>query len=139
MRIALLTERIRRGEDEVPGLRPQPEDILADATMGGARAAHQEATCGTLEPGKKADILVMDTVRPHLVPYGRVISALVHNAHPDDIESVMVDGVFVMRDHRVTTMDEERIVRAAYEAGRRVWAQALQANPVVVPRLPRPT
>ena len=35
--------------------------------------------------------------------------------------------------------DEERIVRAAYEAGRRVWAQALQANPVVVPRLPRPT
>ena len=60
MRIALLTERIRR-DDERPGLQPQPEDILADATQGGARAVNQEKLLGTLEVGKKADLLVVDT------------------------------------------------------------------------------
>jgi cytosine/adenosine deaminase-related metal-dependent hydrolase len=139
MRIALLTERIRRGDDEVPGLQPQPEDILADATQGGARAAHQVATVGTLEVGKKADILVVDTLRPHLVPYGRIVSALLHCGHPDDSESVMIDGVFVMRDHRVLTMDEERIIREADVVGRRVWARALEGGGPVIPRLPRPT
>ena len=57
MRIALLTERVRRN-DERPGLLPQPEDILADCTQGGARAVNQEKLLGTLEVGKKADLLV---------------------------------------------------------------------------------
>ena len=72
MRIALVTERIRRNRDgdEVPGLKPQPEDMLADATQGGARAVQQEELLGTLEVGKRADILVIDTQRAHLVPAG---------------------------------------------------------------------
>jgi cytosine/adenosine deaminase-related metal-dependent hydrolase len=139
MRVALLTERIRRGEDEIPGLQPQPEDMLADAAQGGARAVRQEQTIGTLEVGKKADILVVDTLRPHLQPYGRIVSALIHCGHPDDIESVMIDGVFVMRDHRVTTMDEDAIVREADAVGRRIWGRVLEASPLRIPRLPRPT
>jgi cytosine/adenosine deaminase-related metal-dependent hydrolase len=140
MRVALLTERIRRGDgNETPGLQPQPEDMLADATQGGARAVHQEALLGTLEVGKKADILVVNTLRAHLVPAGRIVSALVHSGHPDDIESVMIDGAFVMRDHRVLTMDEERVVRAADEVGRRIWSRVQEAGPIRVPRLPRPT
>jgi cytosine/adenosine deaminase-related metal-dependent hydrolase len=140
MRVALLTERIRRGDgNETPGLQPQPEDMLADATQGGARAVHQEALLGTLEVGKKADILVVNTLRAHLVPAGRIVSAVVHSGHPDDIESVMIDGAFVMRDHRVLTMDEERIVRAADEVGRRIWSRVQEAGPIRVPRLPRPT
>ena len=68
MRIALLTERIRRNRDgdEVPGLQPQPEDILADATQSGALAVQQADELGTLEVGKKADLLVVDTLRAHL-------------------------------------------------------------------------
>jgi 5-methylthioadenosine/S-adenosylhomocysteine deaminase len=139
MRIALLTERIRRGDgNETPGLQPQPEDMLADATQGGARAAHQEALLGTLEVGKKADILVVNTLRAHLVPAGRIVSALIHSGHPDDIESVMIDGAFVMRDHEVLTMDEERIVREADAVGRRIWTRVQEAGPIRVPRLPRP-
>jgi cytosine/adenosine deaminase-related metal-dependent hydrolase len=138
MRIALLTERIRRGDTEdVPGLRPQPEDILADATRGGALAVQQEDLLGTLEVGKKADLLVVDTLRPHLVPSGRIVSAVVHSGHPDDIESVMIDGHFVMRDRRVLTMDEERIVREADAVGKRIWSRVLEAGPLNVPRLPR--
>jgi 5-methylthioadenosine/S-adenosylhomocysteine deaminase len=138
MRIALLTERIRRGDtDEVPGLQPQPEDILADATLGGAMAVQQAAQLGTLSVGRKADILVVDTVRAHLVPSGRIISTLVHSGHPEDIESVMIDGQFVMRDHRVLTMDEERIVREAHAVSQRIWSRVLESGPVPVPRLPR--
>lgn len=139
MRIALLTERIRRNRDgdDVPGLQPQPEDVLADATQGGARAVQQEATLGTLEVGKKADILVIDTQRPHLVPAGRILSAIVHCGHPGDIESVMIDGRFVMRDRVVRTMDEAAIVREADAVGKRVWRQVLEAGTVRVPRLPR--
>src|SRR5207237_6141198 len=74
MRIALLTERISRN-DTNPGLRPQPEDMLEDATQGGARAVQQGTTIGALEVGKKADLLVVDTRRAHLVPPGRIVSA----------------------------------------------------------------
>ena len=139
MRIALVTERIRRNADgdEVPGLQPQPEDMLADATQGGARAVQQEELLGTLEVGKQADLLVIDTLRAHLVPTGRILSAVVHSGHPGDIESVMVGGQFVMRDRTVLTMDEESIIREADAVGRRIWSQVLEAGPLTVPRLPR--
>lgn len=139
MRIALLTERIRRNRDgdEVPGLQPQPEDVLADATQGGARAVQQEESLGTLEVGKKADLLVVDTQRAHLVPAGRILSAVVHSGHPGDIESVMVDGRFVMRDRSVLTMDEEAVIREADAVGRRVWSEVLENGSVDVPRLER--
>ncbi len=137
MRIALLTERVRR-EDERPGLLPQPEDILADATEGGARAVNQEKRLGTLEVGKQADLLVVDTLRPYLVPAGRIVSAWIHSGHPADIESVMVDGQFVMRKGKVLTMDEESVIREADAVGRRIWSKVLEAGPLNVPRLPRP-
>lgn len=137
MRVALLTERIRR-EDANPGVQPQPEDILADATQGGARAVRQADALGVLAVGRKADLLVVDTRRAHLVPAGRILSAWIHNGQPSDIESVMVDGQFIMRDRKVLTMDEERIVAEADKVGRRIWDQVQAASPVTVPRLPRP-
>lgn len=137
MRIALLTERVRR-DDERPGLQPQPEDILADATQGGARAVNQETLLGSLEVGKKADLLVVDTLRPYLVPAGRIVSAWIHSGHPSDIESVMVDGQFIVRKGKVLTMDEDSIIREADAVGRRIWGKVLEAGPLEVPRLPRP-
>jgi cytosine/adenosine deaminase-related metal-dependent hydrolase len=136
LRVALLTERIRR-DDERPGIQPQPEDILADATHGGARAVNQEKLLGSLEVGKKADLLVVDTLRPYLVPAGRIVSAWIHSGHPADIESVMVDGRFVMRKGKVLTMDEDAIVAEADKVGRRIWTQVQAAGAITVPRLPR--
>jgi 5-methylthioadenosine/S-adenosylhomocysteine deaminase len=134
MRVALMTERIRR-DDERPGLRPQPEDILEDATVGGARAVRQ-ARVGSLEVGKKADLLVLDTQRIHLVPAMRIVSAWIHNGQPSDIESVMVDGQFVMRDRKILTMDEDSIIAEADKVGRRVWKQVLDGSPVALPGRP---
>ena len=79
----------------------------------------QDTLVGTLAVGRKADVLVVDTLRAHLVPAGRIVSALIHNGQPADIESVMVDGQFVMRRRKVLTMDEERIVAEADKVGRR--------------------
>jgi 5-methylthioadenosine/S-adenosylhomocysteine deaminase len=132
MRVALLTERIRRN-DAIPGLRPQPEDMLEDATQGGARALRQGELLGSLEVGKKADLIVLDTRRAHLVPAGRIVSAWIHNGQPSDIESVMVDGEFIMRDRKVLTMDENSIIAEADKVGRRIWQQVQAAGPITVP------
>lgn len=136
MRVALLTERIKR-DDANPGTQPQPEDMLADATQGGARAVRQDARLGTLEAGKKADLLVLDTRRAHLVPAMRIASAWIHNGQPSDIESVMIDGRFVMRNRKILTVDEDAIVAEADRVGRRIWGRVLAAGAVPVPRLPR--
>ena len=136
MKVALLTERISRN-DVIPGTRPQPEDILEDATQGGARAVNQEQLLGSLEIGKKADLIVLDTQQAHLVPAGRIVSAWIHNGQPSDIESVMVDGQFVMRNRKGLTMDEDRIIAEADKVGRRIWSQVEAAGPITVPRLPR--
>jgi len=136
MRVALLTERIRR-DDANPGLRPQPEDMLEDATLGGARAVRQEKTIGSLDVGKKADLLVVDTLRPHLVPAGRIVSVWIHNGQPADIESVMIDGRFVMRDRKILTVDESALVAEADTVGKRIWSQVLASGPLAVPGRPR--
>jgi 5-methylthioadenosine/S-adenosylhomocysteine deaminase len=132
MRIALLTERISRN-DVNPGVRPQPEDMLEDATRGGALAVQQSKTIGSLEVGKKADLLVVDTRRPHLVPAGRFVSAWIHNGQPSDIESVMVDGRFLMRERKILTMDEDHIMAEADKVGRRIWGKVLESGPLPIP------
>jgi cytosine/adenosine deaminase-related metal-dependent hydrolase len=137
MRIALVTERIKRnkGDDPNPGQQPQPEDMLQDATLGGARALNQEKAIGALGVGRKADLIVINTVRPHLVPAGRILSAFIHNGQPSDIESVMVDGAFLMRDRKVLTMDETALVAEADKVGRRIWSQVKAAGPIPIARL----
>ncbi len=137
MRVALITERIRRN-DPRPGLQPQPEDMLADATLGGSQAVNQSKTIGSLEVGKKADIIVLDTQRIHLVPHLRIVSAWIHNGQPSDVESVMVDGDFVMRDRKILTVDETAIIKEADAIGKRVWSKVQAAGAIPVPRLPRP-
>ena len=133
MKTAISLERIQR-DDDFPGLLPQPEDMLADACSGGAAAVNQSASLGSLEVGKKADLLVLDTFKPHLSPSGRILSAWIHNGQPSDIESVMVNGEFVMRDHRVTTIDEAALMEEAYRIGERVWDRILRDGPLPVPR-----
>jgi cytosine/adenosine deaminase-related metal-dependent hydrolase len=132
MRVALLTERIRRN-DPNPGLRPQPEDMLEDATLGGARAVRQPTLLGLLEVGRKADLIVLDTQRAHLVPAGRIVSAWIHNGQASDIESVMVDGEFIMRNRKVLTLDEASVIAEADKVGRRIWKQVHAAGPIQIP------
>ncbi len=133
MKVAMLTERIHRGDDEHPGMNPQPEDILRDAAQIGAQAIGQSNTLGLLEVGRKADIIVLNTLQPHLVPSGRILSAWLHNGQPSDVESVMVDGEFIMRDHKILTVDEENLIAEAGKVGKRIWDEVEKNGPVVPP------
>ncbi len=136
MKVALLMERVSRN-DAIPGTRPQPEDMLEDATKGGARAVRQDAALGSLAVGKKADLIVLDTRRAHLVPAGRILSAWIHNGQASDVESSMVDGQFIMRDRKVLTIDEERVVAEADKVGRRIWTQVQASGSISIPGRPR--
>ena len=127
MRAGLFLERVRRNDE----VYPQPEDVLEWATSGGAKALGMGGATGSLEVGKKADLFVVDLLRPHLVPSLRVVSAFVHNGQPGDITSVMVDGNWVMRDGRVLTMDEGDVVRRAETVGHAVWRRLLERYPNV--------
>jgi 5-methylthioadenosine/S-adenosylhomocysteine deaminase len=136
MRIAMLTERIDR-DDPFPGVRPQPEDMLEDATIGGSMAVRQSKQIGVLEPGRKADLLVVNTQRAHLVPAGRFLSAWIHNGQGSDIESVMIDGQFVMRDNKVLTMDEAAVIAEADKVSKRIWNEVQKGGRVAIPGRPR--
>ena len=134
MKTSISLERIQRN-NEIPGTLPQPEDILADACSGGAQAVNMPDSIGSLQIGKKADMLVLDTFKPHLVPSGRILSAWIHNGQPSDIDSVLVDGRFIMKDRKLTTLDEGSLMQEAYKIGERVWGQILEDGPITIPRL----
>jgi cytosine/adenosine deaminase-related metal-dependent hydrolase len=127
MRTALFMERVARQD----GLHLQPEDVLGWGTSHGARALRLDHQIGSLEVGKKADLFVVNTRRPNLVPTLRIVSAFIHNGQPGDIESVMVDGRWLMRDGKVLTMDEADIVSRAQEIGLRAWHELVQRYPDV--------
>jgi cytosine/adenosine deaminase-related metal-dependent hydrolase len=128
LRTAMLLERVLRGDEPIPGIHPQPEDVLYDGTMGSATAVRQQKTIGSLEVGKKADFVVVNTQRAHLVPAVRFVSAWVHGGQPADIESVMIDGRFVMRDSRILTVDEAAIIAEADKVSRRVWSEVIKKS-----------
>jgi 5-methylthioadenosine/S-adenosylhomocysteine deaminase len=129
MRTALFMERVRRQD----GRRPAPEDVLRWATRNGYRALGV-ADGGWLAPGNRADLIVVDLRRPHLTPALRVVSDFVHNGQASDVESVMVDGRWIMRDRRVLTLDEGAIVDGAERVARAAWTRLFAERP----ELPRP-
>lgn len=123
-RTAMLMERVRRTD----GRHPTPEDAFRWATRNGYRAMGI-TDGGTLRPGMKADLIIMRTDRPHLVPRMRLVSNLVHQGQAADVQSVMVDGAWIMRDGEVLTMDEAAIVAEADQIGRRAWARLFEQRP----------
>ena len=92
------------------------EEALALATIGGARALDMEDEIGSLEPGKRADLIVVRTDGLHQVPQDPTVnpySLLVYATHATDIEHVVVDGRVVVRDGRVLTLDATQVVEDA--------------------------
>lgn len=128
MRTALFMERVRRQD----GRQPTPEQVLTWATRQGYRALGI-ADGGWLTPGNKADLIVIDLRRAHLVPLLRVVSCFVHQGQARDVEAVMVDGRWLMRDGTLLTMDEETIVQEADRIGRAAWQRLFAERPELIP------
>ena len=84
---------------------------------------------GWLAEGNRADLIMVRTDRAHLVPRMRPVSGFVHQGQGSDVEAVMVDGAWLMKDGRVLSMDEAGIVAEADRIARRAWARMFAANP----------
>jgi 5-methylthioadenosine/S-adenosylhomocysteine deaminase len=93
------------------------------ATIGGARALGLAKEIGTLELGKKADIIVVDRHTPHGAPSPDPISALVYAAQSRDVKHVLVDGRVLVRDRKLTGFDLTEVVARAREEAARVWSR----------------
>lgn len=100
------------------------EDILCMATKNGARALLDERLYGSLEPGKKADLIVINPQGPSMMPVNDRIAALVTAMHSSNIESTMCDGKWLMKDRKVLTLDEDAIVKEAQMRSEAIYKRA---------------
>lgn len=100
--------------------KPLPtRDVIRMATIEGARVLGLEAQTGSLEVGKAADLIRIDLSAPRMQPIYDPYSVLVFAAMPTDVRDVMVDGVWLMRDRGVETLEPARVLADANQvAGR---------------------
>jgi 5-methylthioadenosine/S-adenosylhomocysteine deaminase len=87
--------------------------VVEMATITGARALHLERQIGSLEVGKKADLIVVDTTAPHATPMYNVYSAIVYALKSSDVRTTVVGGKPVMEDRHMLTLDEPAILAKA--------------------------
>lgn len=90
-----------------------PEDILWLACRGGSIAFGLPQQIGSLEAGKKADVVLVDLDTPMAMPVHRLPSALVYNASTRDVDTVLVDGRLVMRHKKILFLDEKALLARA--------------------------
>lgn len=98
---------------------------MAMATIEGARALHLDHLIGSLEPGKRADLVVLDADGVHVMPRfettgQNVYSRLVYAAKSTDVRHTMVNGKVLMRDRRVLTVDEKAVLAEAAKLAKKV-------------------
>ncbi|SON49438.1 amidohydrolase [Vibrio tapetis] len=92
-----------------------PIKVIDMATMGAARALHMEDTIGSLEVGKQADIIVIDTKAPNMIPVYNPYSALVYSANAGNVKHSIVAGKILMQDREMLTVDEAQIRKEALD------------------------
>jgi 5-methylthioadenosine/S-adenosylhomocysteine deaminase len=122
MRAAALFPRVQTGDVGIVS----GYDALRLATVGGAHALGMENEIGTLEVGKKADIILVDMMTPWCQPIRRenFITTLVFNANGSDVTDVFVDGRAVVQDRKVKTVDAPAIMRDCQQRADRLWTAA---------------
>lgn len=94
--------------------------VFRMATTSGARALRLEADIGSLEKGKKADMIIVDTDKPHLTPMYNPYSHLVYAAKGSDVSHCLINGKLVLEDRRLLTLDLQELLQKAKEMSRRV-------------------
>jgi cytosine/adenosine deaminase-related metal-dependent hydrolase len=109
MRLAALVQKPRLGADALPAAQ-----VLELATLGGAHALGLDAEIGSIAPGKRADLVVLDLREPHLHPLlGDPVSLVVYAACASDVRDVVVDGRPVVLGRELVTAPIDTVVREA--------------------------
>ncbi|CAN5826032.1 amidohydrolase family protein [soil metagenome] len=116
-RHAMYANRVR----EDIGTLPSSHDVIEWLTINGARAVGLADQIGSLEPGKQADITVVDFRKPHLAPVFDPVANFAHNAIGADVEMVFVGGRQLVGDGDVLTIDSGDVVQEAQERAEHFW------------------
>jgi 5-methylthioadenosine/S-adenosylhomocysteine deaminase len=116
LRLAALLAKNREGDPAAFSAY----DAVEMATLGGARALGMEAEIGSLERGKRADVIMIETEKPHLMPNHDPVALVAYSVLPGDVVMTLVDGRVVYESGRLTTMDGAEIAARAREAARRL-------------------
>ena len=116
MRTGMFMERVRMTD----GRNPSPNEAYTWATHNGYKSLGI-SDAGTLTKGSKADLIIVNLLQPHLTPQTDIVSNWVHMGQNHDVESVMVDGKWIMKEHKILNLDEEYIITKANEIAARVW------------------
>ena len=109
MRAAAFLQKVNTMD---PTMLPAPM-TLRMATLSGAEALGMAADVGSLEAGKKADLILVDLTASHMRPVNKIENSLVYAAGAHDVETVICDGRVVMDHHHILTLDEETWVGEA--------------------------
>jgi len=117
LRLAALLHKPRTG----PRTLPAPE-VVRMATLGGAQALGLGDRIGSLEVGKRADMIAIDISALHTVPTGSPWSAIAYAAKACDVRHVAVDGAIVVRDRSLMTLELPRVRERAREAAARLFS-----------------
>ncbi len=96
------------------------EKTLHVATVGGAKALGAEKSIGSLEPGKKADFIVLDLDQPHLTPLFNIPSHIVYAARGSDVIHSFVNGRSLMKSRKLLSIDEEKLYFTANKLSQRI-------------------
>ena len=96
------------------------ETVIRMATIDGARALGLDGEIGSIEPGKQADLIVVDTRKPHLTPIHNPASAVVYSAKGSDVQTVMVAGRLLVQERTLLTIDVEEVMDQAARIGRAI-------------------
>ena len=112
MKIAALLQKITYRD---PGVLP-PYKVLRMATINGAKALGLSRKIGTIEVGKRADIVLIDVFKPHLRPLHNIYATLVYSAQGSDVDTVIVDGKVLMEHRQVKVLNEDTVMERAEKA-----------------------
>ena len=119
MRLAAILQAMRKH----PGVLPA-RDVLWMATRAGARTLALEDEIGSLEAGKKADVIIVDRDRPHLAPGPDPYSTLVYAARGSDVRTTVVDGELLVDEFAPVRVDRSEVAVAARAAARDLASRA---------------
>lgn len=109
MNLAALLQKVSRLEPTALSAA----EVVKAATIGGAKVLGLEKRIGSLEKGKRADLILIDLNRPHLVPFYNVYSELVYATNGADVETVIIEGRIVMQNRKLLTLDEDTVMQEA--------------------------
>jgi len=120
MKTASLLQKVRTMDPVTMGA----ETVLEMATINGAKALGLQGQIGSLEPGKKADIIIVAMQKPHLTPAFNPVSHIAYAALGSDVETTIIDGKIIMDGRKVNTLDEQKILHEANERATKLLERA---------------